>query len=113
AMEDVVLDASLLSAPIVGAPHDMTWLWRGGSQVASRLGGYALTTSGAVREASSTFGASSAVAFDAATTNLVPNPSFEVDTAGWIPFGGGASIARVAGGIAAGAWSCEVTASAA
>lgn len=107
-----MLDASLLSAPVLGAPSGMTWLWRGGSRVASALGGRALTKSGAVRELGSKFGASSAVTFDT-TTNLVPNPSFEVNTAGWIPFGGGASIARVAGGIAAGAWSCEVTASAA
>lgn len=42
-------------------------------------------------------------------TNLVPNPSFEVDTTGWIVWRGGDTIARSTAQAFAGSASCSVT----
>lgn len=92
-------------------PSAMRWCWPGvGARAASVGGGRSMVVTGAVREVAGRFGASAASGLEVGTSNLVPNPSFEVDVAGWLAFGGGGSIARVSGGATSGAYSCEVTA---
>ncbi|MFA7296083.1 MAG: carbohydrate binding domain-containing protein [Dehalococcoidia bacterium] len=102
----------LAATRVAGSPPSaMRWCWPGaGARAASLGGGRSMVVTGAVREVAGRFGASAAARLEVGTSNLVPNPSFELDVAGWLAFGGGGAIARVSGGAASGAYSCEVTA---
>jgi len=75
-----------------GRSSAMTWLWRHGAPAALTRGGSAVTASGAAPLATGSTGAGVRVEPDA--TNLVTNPSFEVDTAGWSPSDGGTTATR-------------------
>ncbi len=85
---------ALVAAAVVGAPPSaMVWRWGGaGLAAAARGGGAALAASGATPEAPASFGAGTRV--EEATTNLLANPSFEVDTAGW-NLAGASSLIRI------------------
>ena len=85
----------------------MRWFWPGAdAAVATPKGGRTLLLEGATLRVDGAFGVGShALRIEEGTTNLVPNPSFEVDAANWVAIGG--SMARVTSAAHVGAASLE------
>jgi len=76
----------------IGSPASPQWIWQGTGAGALRGAAAALVTSGATPAASGRLGLGTRM--ERATTNLLPNPTFGVNTSGWIP-GGSNALTRV------------------
>ena len=96
-----------LSPLTLAAENSLGWFWPGAdAAVATPKGGRTLLLEGATPRVEGAFGVGShALRLEEGTTNLVPNPSLEVDASNWVVIGG--SMARVTSGAHVGAASLE------